>query len=259
MGKTLDELNQAMFQENTSTEEMTVEKPALSAHSSNSSELPLTVEIKNEVNDGRNLHVIAEVSAKHRWTISGVAARLSGIQAGQEVVYKQEVLAKLLGVDSDTVLAPGEPVSFSLSIPSEGLSDYQVELLWGEAARTTAGADVNQAAVTSVSLKNLRVEAVPATCPRSPCGVSFEISGDVFNEGHTTVEAFVLGVGFVGREGGVDLSRRIPENEELVDVTGLQLSSGASRPIHLVIDRPVSLEEADRYRPVVRIVDVNPK
>ena len=65
-----------------------------------------------------------------------------------------------------------------------------------------------------------------------------------------------LGVGYVWLPAGerLDLSKQIPENEEAVQLNGIGLQVGQSRPLKLLLDRAVPAETArGGYRPVIRI------
>jgi len=232
-------------------------------------QIPFSLQLYDEINDGQVLHIRGGITAQTSWKVSEVVLRLSGMYNGQPSRVSFHELSELLellgdeeqdklirtsGVD-ELVIVPDQEVMFSLSIPVEGISDYQLELLWGKVAASYA-ASKNNTSAGRLAIQDVKVAAEESECSTPPCGLVYRIEGNLINTGSAVVEKAVLGVGFVWQASDhqLDLKRVVPENEEAIVLSGLALQPGDVQPIRLAVDRSVPSFEGGEYTPVVRVI-----
>lgn len=212
---------------------------------------PFKLEVLEEVNDGETLHIVGAVAAATRWNVETVVVKLTGIHNGEVagVSYLPLVKAARPGPDFSHSIPPDERFMFSLSIPSKDLTDYQIELVWGdEAARYLAP----KQGPGTLEVRELEVETRQIPCAVGACDLTFVITGKLFNAGATAIDRAVLGVGYV--EGGLTLGPdEAAVNEQQLEIPDLLLQPGDSRPFRLDLDRAVP--QSSNMRPRLRIVE----
>ena len=226
---------------------------------------PFDFRIVNEMNDGKNLHILAELLPHTNWPMSGVMLKLSGLKEGDIVssrIYPIKDL--LLDIDrqkgSDRLLE-GKPLRFALITSSEQLTDYQLELLWGDGKR------LNPSEVESstksiglpppvLSIQEIQLEAQDVACLKPPCGRSFKVRGVMINRGDEVIDRSMLGVSFVWvPEGGsFDSTRYQADNEQRVQINRLGLKPGEKRPFRVSLDRTVPELKGGQFLPYVRVI-----
>lgn len=223
---------------------------------------PFTLEIVEELNDGANLHIHGRVQSATAWPADDVVVRLSGMRAGEARKVSFYPLAKLQQQKPDSQLAaqvlPNTPLDFYLSVPSAELTDYQLEVLWGKEAKSVQP-KTNSAAgqeKEGLVLQSINVQRLIPNCVAAPCPSTYRLVGSLFNNSSEEVQRVELGVGFVWVPTGtnLDLSSQIPQDEENVEITGLNLAPQQSRPFKLDIDRVVPEVPDGSYQPVVRVL-----
>lgn len=250
-----------------------------------SENLPFSLEVSQEINDGKELHILGSVKANTEWNPDEVVVRLTSLKDGIQVGVVHHTLKKLIesrvGITRDAaeVIKPGAETTFSLSVPSVGISDYQIVLLWGEEAEPYLDPRVvakrkeskskkeepskeeseKEAPAATENRKGLKlrvhsieVETLRASCPYPPCDVRFRLKALLQNEGTTVIESAKLGVGFIPVE--LVGSQTVPEEEEEVEVPKLGLQPGLSRPFRILLTQEMSEEVAETVRPVLRII-----
>jgi hypothetical protein len=234
---------------------------------------PFVLEVVEEVNDGRKLLVKGRLIPKVTKPASEVVVRLSALdKAGEERVSFHNMKDVLGGnaVDSKgkgaTMLEKGVAQPFTLSMPLQRITSYQLEVLWGKEAAPFSPADTSlpekkepQATEKNerkqfIALRNLEVHRVPADSCSSPneCVVKFTITGEMFNSGSATIKDVVIVAGFAP-SGALDLDGQILENEKRVEVPNLRLAPGVSKRFKLSLDKPVPVSSTVAPQPVVRI------
>jgi len=202
---------------------------------------PFVLRVVDEMNDGASLHVLANIEARTPWDPRRVLVRLTGLRSGEIVGVRDFRLGGSGGAAAS--MAAGQVMPVSLSIPVAQVTDYQLELLWGEEAGEPASV-----ALPPLTLQSLAIRRLPESCPEAVCRISYEVSGELRNNGRGIIYRAALGVGFA--EGG----QSDPDNEEQVELGVLALQPGQSRPIRLVIDQTMPRDRANAITPTVRVL-----
>lgn len=215
---------------------------------------PFKLSVVDELYDGTMLHVQARIEVKTDWQVAGAALRLRGIEDGsvveEESVPVKEIAASALkpGKGSETVSA-GATIETVLSIDASSISDYQLEMIWGE--------DEGQepAVMAALVLRDIETRK-NLLCASTPCQVAYGMRGKLYNAGKATVSEAELGIGYVFVEQGasLDLSGVIPENEELLRIPGLNIGPGGMKPFNLKLSRTVPERTDGAYVPVIRVI-----
>lgn len=306
--------------------------------------MPFALEVLDEKNDGESLEVYGNVVSNTHWNPDNVWLRLSSLKKGTLVGVTNSPLSKLrpLGAQSGEgeLTEPEEKLSFAMSVPAKEMTDYQLQLLWGDEARelnaaakgksveplTTAAPgsaepQIAQAAQSAAEpaaspaplqvaanlskeqaplsekveapapievaaaspapepaqtpqptpqakieereppkllaeLRNLKVEKIKQECSEPPCPVMFKLAAELVNTSSEVLNRVSFGVGYIWAPAGkqLDLSSRIPDNEEKVVLSGLGLKPGVSKQLKLLLDRAVpDRSEKGEFKPVLRI------
>jgi hypothetical protein len=220
--------------------------------------IPFRLDVLQETNDGKNLTIQGQLVAKSQRPSKDVLVRLTAVDSkGQEktAIHKVSDL-----VQNGGELTPSMPTQFSLSLPSQGISNYQLEVLWGKDAAPYLGgerASLKQQKTSSefLALRNLEVHRVPDGSCSSPeeCLVTFSITGEFFNAGKATIRDVVVVAGFVPAS-KLELPNHPLENEKRIEVQNLELAPQATKPFRLTLEKLLPASDTVAYQPVVRIV-----
>lgn len=209
--------------------------------------VPFGLKVVDEVNDGERLHILASIESRTAWDPRRVMVRLVGL-SGETVIGTSDY--PLAGVVAPgDALPAGRSFDISLSIPVKGVTDYQLELLWGE----ESGPVRVEAAPTPLRLEDMTVARATTGCATPNCPVVYEVTGSLTNRGTATISRAALGVGFLPHGGGAGAVVGIPADEESIDLGALSLAPGTSRPVRLTVEQP-RLASGGELTPVVRIV-----
>ena len=221
---------------------------------SSSPEVPFDLKVIEAVNNGTVLGVLAELTPKTDWPSTDVVLKLYGLTDG-EVVKTAEVRASEI-LKSGQNLQSGKPVQVSLQIPSDSISDYQVEALWGSDAREVRSVNqvVTEKQAPSLRLTNVEVESKLEPCSVPPCQRRFTIFGQLKNDSGATLNSVAFGVGFVWVPKEKGMASRESVSEETLTVTDLGLGAGEQQALELSIDRGVPQLPDGEYKPVIRII-----
>lgn len=233
-------------------------RPIDSARGGDPSVTPFKLEVLDERNDGETMVIKGQVVPKTSWSSEQVLVRLAAVdEAGEQLTSYHKL--NDLNVEKKELRAD-EPIAFSLSLPSRGLSNYQLEVLWGNDAAPYASAPKAslkqpQTPREFLALQGLEVHRVPDGSCSSPeeCLVRFAIKGEFFNSGGATIGNVVLLAGFSPAD-KLDLPDQILENERRIEVRNLNLAAGAKKPFRLTLEKFVPASDTVAYQPVVRIV-----
>ncbi|MCO6431212.1 MAG: hypothetical protein J5J00_10155 [Deltaproteobacteria bacterium] len=215
--------------------------------------VPFQLEVVDEVNDGQRLHVLGSISSEADWQMRDVVVKLTGLKEGSLVGVSYLPLQKIASEAAPGgMIRAGEKYSFSLSLPANEITDYQLELMWGRDAAQYLK-EIGSSQGGTVEIRNIEVTTFQEQCGLTGCTFKHKISGRLVNSTLTPVNRVVLGVGFLKIEPGaaLDLSKQIPENEERVEVPNVSLEPGGSRSIKLDIERSVP---DPNMKPVMRII-----
>lgn len=225
---------------------------------------PFTLEIVDELNDGNQLRVLAKVTARAAWPVSDVLLRLTGMKAGETLDVSTYPLKNAMPTGEGgaaPAIAAGKSLNLSLTAPAAGITDYQLELLWGKDAQLATQSSEIQRRGALLKVRHIEVESTPVLCDEAPCPVTYTVTGELFNAGRSDITQATLGIGYVFLKTGeeLDLQHALPEREEVVEVPSLHLTSGQQRPLKIVLDRPVPVVNGGYYQPVLRIIAFNGK
>lgn len=244
------------------------QEPVAVAQEGLAEDVPFRLEVTDELNDGEKLIVRGRVVAKANWELSKAVVRLSGMTDSGEVRNSYFPLAaskvdRVAGVPIEAKasmrveLPAGEKIEFSLELPAEGLDSYQLELLWGAEAEPVLKRVSIPKGPAYVALRNLEVQLVRSlTCDYIPCPSTYQLTGELYNSGGSTIKKVIIGAGFIltdGKRGKLALSDQIPENEQRIEVQNIRLSPGEGKAVKIVLDQPI-LESEGIVKPVIRIV-----
>jgi hypothetical protein len=220
---------------------------------------PFTLEVLDEVNDGERVSIRGRIVPKNDWNRDDVVLRLSALD---ELGNSKLVFRKLSDIaPKGEGLRGGSPTEFVLSIPSRGISNYQIELLWGDEATPFMARAAESASGDGevLALRKLEVHRVPSESCATPdeCSVKFTITGEFFNSGGATLKNVVIEAGFSPAD-KLDLPGQILENARRIEVRNLNLVPGGTKAFRLALEKLIPSSEQMAPRPVVRIVSVEP-
>ena len=239
-------------------------RPIESISGTDPSITPFRIEVLEELDDGALLLIKGRLITKSEWPSKDVIVRLAALDNNGEQRVSFHKVSDL--APNSAILAAGAATPFSLSLSSMGLSNYQIEVLWGQdAAPFLAKEGVKQGAQGAkldkdttkdfLALRNLNVHRVPGESCSSPneCELKFTITGEFFNAGSATVSNVVIVAGFTTAE-NLDLVDQILDNERRVEVQNLGLKPGGTKQFKFSMEKLVAASDQSAPRPVVRIV-----
>ena len=209
---------------------------------------PFILAVEDELFDGSMLHVQARLTGREEAAVAGAVVRLRGISHGEVVEEESVSVVDLLPAGQKT-LSVGESYETVLSVSAEALSDYQLELIWGEREGSAP------ALMAALSLKGVEIKK-RLLCAREPCEIAFSLTGSLYNAGNAVISEAELGVGYVFVKSGasLDLSGVIPENEELLKIRSLSLSAGEVKPFKLKLSQTVPERSDGEFMPIIRVL-----
>lgn len=232
---------------------------AVEYSSSFDSNQPFSFKVLQEFNDGKNLYVVAEVESRANWPTADMAVHLMTLKDGELLRESSQSLQSLIAPGNNpenlAELKEGTARKFSMSVPSQGMSDYQLELLWGEEAQAYLSKPQNDSGLELRKLQYNRIACTAAVCP-----LEFEVSCELFNSGETIVNIVHLGTSWVLAD---DLSKQelvadARANEEMVTLKALNLKPGTGRELKVKIAAALPQDSdknsADKYKPEIRVV-----
>jgi hypothetical protein len=222
-------------------------------------QLPFSVSIAEELNDGERLYVKVAIDARAHWSTAESVVVLTGYRNGVRVGERRAPLTAL-----GPVLEQGAHHELPIVLTAPNITDYQVELMWGrDSQELLAQKPVRPAEGVEgapLEVRNMSVHAERVNCsPDKGCELQYSIAAELRNGSEKKIDGAVLGTGFIWIDSpALDLSKRIPENEATVELSGLNLGPGASRKIRLVLDRTVPERSDGAFKPVLRVVSSIP-
>ncbi len=220
--------------------------------------LPFSLEINDEVNDGDRLHILGTISAVTDWSLNDAIVKLSSISEGRVVGISYLPLTKISN-KLQSMIKGGEQNSFTISVPSENITDYQLELLWGQEAKQYLTSIRNQPAGI-LEIRDIKIQTIRQACSNPDCMVKFKVNATLFNQTSKPVKQVILGIGYIRINSApeLDLQRQIPQNEERIDIGQILLAPGDSRSIVISFDQEVpekSLVNTEgEIKPTIRII-----
>jgi len=230
------------------------ESPIESTDGSNPDATPFELQILEEINDGSRLTVRGRFVTKTEWNPAQIVVRLSALdEDGEQRLSYFPVVESMTGPKVD-MLEAGKSTDFTVSILSAGLSNYQVELLWGADAAPFLAAAPASNPEQFLALRNLEVHRIPGDNCASPdeCVVQFNITGEFFNSGTATVSQILLRAGFLPAD-KLALQGQIFENERRIEVRNLRLGPNEKKPFRLTLEKLVPSSTQMAPKPIVQI------
>jgi len=210
------------------------------------SQPPFLFRVVEDYNDGRSLYVAGEVEVLADWETSDLLIRLATMNFGETVAENYFSLPPAAGQAGDGRVKARQVVPFALSASAAGMTDYQLELLWGREARERRPESVLPGGLP-VELRNVQVSL--NQCSGDPCPAPYSVAGEIFNSGTSTLNEITLGVALSGAG-----SQGVPANEETVHISGLGLEPGQGRSFRLTIEKPVPQSMLSLIQPVLRVL-----
>jgi hypothetical protein len=213
---------------------------------------PFNLAILEDYYDGARLFVKGEIGIlKPGQSIEDVAVRLITINDGgfhESKYYSIDEVAVSKG-ESDL-----SAERFLISMNVGDLSEYQVELVWGQEAAEVLR-QRRPAILKSVEIRGIEVTGQRQECFFEPCEVAFELEADLINTGETIIDKAILGLGFVLEASQSRLvSPLVPDQEETVQLSDLNLLPGQSKPLRLTFEQTVQESMARKLRPNLRLI-----
>lgn len=216
--------------------------------------VPFSLRVLEERNDGRNIFLAGEIESYSEWDRRDLLIHLSSYRSG-ELVRENffHMPQNNAGQEDGGRVAAGEVSRFALSIPALEVTDYQIELLWGKDARQyrTRPEDGR------LELRDIQLQS--AECGQQVCEVPFIVTGNFFNSGSARIEEVRLAVSLV-REGEappVAAEGEAGELEEAVEVAGLALAPGESRPFRISLAGEAYRDMPSSLKPYIRVLQVH--
>lgn len=218
--------------------------------------IPFQLKVHDELNDGTYLYVKASLQGEVQWRPEEVAVKLITIRSGEATESGVFRISELLPLpERGRVIEPKDEVLFTLQGEGGAISDYQLELLWGEDAKGI-GEEV-PVEKTLLAIENLTVAANPPVCEVEPCITRFQLQGDLVNKGTASVDRAEIAVGFlwVPVDSNEDLTGKIPDKEEKILLKELNLGPGRSRTLKLNFTKAVPSSRDGEVVPTARILN----
>jgi hypothetical protein len=204
---------------------------------------PFSLQITHVQNDGRNLRVEGIIATKSPWYVDKVTVGLIGYKDGVEVASVAKPLKDFLNqtqlgqINVSNAAAPSAPVlredvplAFSLSLPSDSISDYQVTLGWGNEATITKSKHVVWGEQTIVDL------GADPKCVVDDCRHLYAVEGTLQNDGQEGISAVIVTLKLqIANLENADQSNSSSDSSELeeIDLSPLNLLPGASQRVRL--------------------------
>ena len=210
---------------------------------------PFRIEIQKEWNDGGRLYVAGSVVVGPGFEAGDAVLRLRTFSQAE---VKAETLQRLTvpapSAEEASIGEGARSIPFVMTLPFSSLSDYQIDLLWGNDAGPYLSKLEDVQASPAVEIRSVRLRA--ASCENADCEQSHVVEAELFNAGNEAVTAMTIGVIFGGAN-----SAETPEGlEELVEISGLRLLPGETQKLRLLIDEPLPETMRPLLQPQVRVV-----
>ncbi|HMO02786.1 MAG TPA: hypothetical protein PKD37_06745 [Oligoflexia bacterium] len=234
---------------------------------------PFTIKVKEEFNDGEKLRVIGELLAQGKISLAEQTKLLLSTGRGKEqeavdgvlriVTFKdgKQIGVALLQIPNlikelgSTSLSKGQAVPFSISVAGRNMSDYQIELLWGEDARAYVGtalaswgAKQHIESLSNIKIADWRVQ--PPALGRTKYIISFKL----LNVSNQMIQNISLGIGFRASAIDSDKFTGIGEEQE-INLTNLGMTPRMGRDIKLAVTAPdVPIPDGYVLGPSIRVL-----
>lgn len=224
----------------------------------NEKRAPFTLEVIDELNDGERLLVMLRLTPQVRWNADNVVVKLNALKDGKVVASKDHCIyspcsERLENKKRPVWLEASVSREFTIPLTAAEITDYQVELFWGDEARAYRDSAFLMQTLASPTLRSISSEREVGQCAEDSCEFSYTVTANLQNPENIPLESVVLGAGFI-LDGEERTTLSIPENEEQLEVPDLHLRPGQSKTFEFVLEQDIPLEAQNRIKPVIRIV-----
>lgn len=231
---------------------------------------PIKVEVTQAFFVAETLHVTIQVFAKTDLETKLLLVRLIGLNQGNIIHSISERASDVAG---DERLEEGESILFRLKIPAAELTEYQVQVAWGDESRQkepkspgSSAANSKAPEVNARSEEPLHIigheleEIGDTTCSNPPCDKHYAIRAELLNKGRGEISNIKLGVGIYFAPAGQVPQRKknkepLSEGEELLDLGELRLSPGEQKKMKIAVERGVPQVPGGSFLPYARIIE----
>lgn len=231
---------------------------------------PFRLQILSESNDGKQVQVKTRVIPLAGRVDGDVALILSLYRDGVLLANKINCVVdecEALPASTNSKVAASRPYEsklrsyydITLSAVSGNITDYRVDLLWGNEAKeylSQLPQESSKHALISPQLINLKVNQTRTNCTDYSCQVAYNINAVISNQSSAILKEVVLGAGFLLQSDlqNMDANGKNPENEEEIPLTELYLEANSSKNIELLLEQEVPRAMLSQIVPNLRIL-----
>ena len=224
------------------------------AQSKNSPKLPFEISVTDAINDGNNLYLRAQVNALAAWDPEQVYIRLKGFAEGER--HEELVVSLANAIEQQHPQAKAKFIArhfknlfLGFSLPSQGLTDYQLELVWGPEATASLSAAKEKELVVIQKIAVVEHRECPECEPVAILRVTLS------NRGEQAVSAISLEVGFNPIITEQLLEEPVKPNTKLqvVEITDFNLPPETEQDLEFEVD--LSKAQDSGFIPVAQILN----
>ena len=236
---------------------------------------PFSLRVENIIQDSSGYHFKIRLESFVDYPSDKVVIGLNGLSSGRLVATKLQLLSDQLEGEN---LQKNLPVALYLNISSLDITEYQLELIWGDEAldrlnmfspNTIDSLDKETLKVSQkkYELSNIIIKSQNPKCDslqRESCsevdGQTFVIIGDVLNTGDSNLQDITLALG-INRISSDQVfilpnySESLRPDEEEISIGGLDLKSGEKRSFEIEIDQIFKNDSDTKIIPYIRALD----
>lgn len=201
------------------------------AQSEDDPSYPVKLRITNELHDGSKLHVSGEIEGRVWWDVTATYIHLKILENGKVIGESLLPVANLIDEDSvrelsGAYLRPHEVKQFRLSSNAEKMTDYQLEVLWGDDA---ASAKSKIPLAERIVIQNVAIKSSKS---------SQAITGVIVNRTETALTDVRLSVEFVWVPTGSSIEdiSPDPENVQILTASNLGINPNQARNFSIELD-----------------------
>lgn len=224
------------------------------AHASSSPKLPFEISVTDAINDGNNLYLRAQVNALAAWDPEQVYIRLKGFAEGER--HEELVVSLANAIEQQHPQAKTKFVArhfknlfLGFSLPSAGLTDYQLELVWGPEATASLSAAKEKELVVIQKIAVVEHRECPECEPVAILRVTLS------NRGELAVSAIALEVGFnpVMTEQQLQVPVKPNTSMQVVEITDFNLPPETEQDLEFEVD--LTKAQDSGFIPVAQILN----